>query len=325
MDDLGPLSRFHQVFCRRLAAMAEAPNPTAASLVLVLNHAIALGDSRLIEITIRQAKSLDLSDDHKIDNKILRYLDNVADPIHLVRHRQTAAGWLVSYNALRALRPPRDSAMAINVVHKAYDPKSFNFNQTSGESFWQGQINSISTELFYSKYPLEPYHSLIVPDRQTNREQYLETKYHQLAWDMATHLGQFQPRLLIGYNTHGGGESINHLHFQYLPDAPDLPIFDANFVSHYPLPMTTSTSAASAWRHIQRHQARNQPFNLIYRPGLVHIIERRFSGHSQIPEWTGGFAWYELAGGILTLNEDAYSTITDATIKHVFNNLEPIK
>jgi diadenosine tetraphosphate (Ap4A) HIT family hydrolase len=290
---------------------------------LVLNHAIALKDAGLIQRVLETATTLDLSDQTKLDNHILRHLQTVAEPLRLVRHRRTAAGWLISYNELRALRPPRDSNLAITNIHKAFDATAFNFNMTTGEKFWTGVVEDQAVELFYSKFPLEPYHSLIVPERTANREQYLENRDHQVAWQMAETLGRHQPRLLIGYNTHGGGESINQLHFQYLPTAPDLPLFDDNFVSKYPLPMITATGAAAAWRHIQRHQAHNQPFNLIYRPGLVHIIERNFTGHRPLPNWTGGFAWYELAGGILTLKPEAYASLTDADIAIMFNDLHP--
>lgn len=323
MQNIGKLSDFHFVFLKRLHDILSNPTPTATSLVLVLNHAIALRDKKLISAVMEKSKSLDISDQTKLDNRILKYLEAIDRPLELVRHRQTTAGWLVSFNALRALRPPRDSSVAITNIHKKFDPQAFNFNLTISEKFWSGQVDGRPVELFYSKFPLEPYHSLIVPERTASREQYLESRDHQIAWDMAEKLGEHQPRLLIGYNTHGGGESINHLHFQYLPSSPELPIFEDDFVSHYPLPMVTATSAASAWKHISKHQAHNQPFNLIYRPGLVHIIERNFSGHRPNPDWTGGFAWYELAGGILTLKLDAYNSLNDSDIALMFQNLRP--
>jgi len=41
-------------------------------------------------------------------------------------------------------------------------------------------------------------------------------------------------------------------------------------------------------------------------------------GSFEHAEWTPGFSWYELAGGILTTNQDSYEILTNSEIEHEF-------
>lgn len=44
-------------------------------------------------------------------------------------------------------------------------------------------------------------------------------------------------------------------------------------------------------------------------------------GHNAHSEWTSGFSWYELAGGILTSNQDDYQALTEKDIEQEFRLL----
>ncbi|MEQ1663283.1 MAG: hypothetical protein ABL877_11365, partial [Thiobacillus sp.] len=63
------------------------------------------------------------------------------DRIERVQHRPLAP-WLASFNAIRALRPPRVSGTAFNSLLSPFDAAGFHFNKPflDKEIFWQGTL-----------------------------------------------------------------------------------------------------------------------------------------------------------------------------------------
>ena len=324
MHEILTSSAFHRVFRARLAAIARTDAVTVAELVLVLANAITVHDEELVSLIRTRARQLGLMNPYSHgDQHILNYILDVDDPFSLIHHRTTSAGWKITFNELRALRPPRDSRAAIHVNHRRFDPAAFNFNNVPGERFWSGQFQHRHINLFFNKFPIEAYHSTIVPSPEDEQPQYLEPHDHALIWDLHAVLSHHQPHLIIGYNGHGAGESINHLHFQLMPEATGLKLLQPGAADEYPIPVSVFRDSDRAWRHIHRLQTDNKAFNLIYAPGRMYVVERTYSGSHQTPSWTTGFAWWELAGGILTVSEAAYKTLTDNQIAAVFSDMTP--
>lgn len=324
MDQLQTTAGFHHPYTRQLHAIISTPDVHANHLVLAAANAIMLHEPHLFEAVRQRAQQVNAINPAGTDDEhILSYIFSVSRPFNLIHHRVTTHGWPVSFNEFRALRPTRDAVRSINALHKQFDPKSFNFNVVPREAFWRGTFRHRRVSLFYNKFPIERYHSLIVPDPEARQEQFLEPADHALAWDAQAVLSRHQPRLVIAYNAHGAGESVNHLHFQIVPSTSDLPLMRKSVQEHYPIPVAEFSSPEAAWRHIHRLQSENRAFNAVYLPGRALIIERAFQGHYQTPSWTNGFGWYELMGGILTLDERAYRSLTDDQIAAVFADITP--
>lgn len=324
MDELQTLQGFHTHFRRQLEVIATSTAPTANQLVLVLANAIMLQDSQLIDLVHRRATELGhLNPTGTEDEHILSYVFEAADPLSLVHRRTTPAGWQIQFNELRALRPRRESQTPMHSIRKPYDPQAFNFTVVPLEAFWTGQWKGRNVSLFFNKFPFEPYHALIVPDVTAGLEQFIEPHDHALIWDLQVFLSQHQPRLVIGYNAHGAGESVNHLHFQLTPDAGHLRLFSKQGTANHPLAIKAFDSSEAAWKELDRLQSANRPFDAVYAPGRQYIIERAFQGTHQQPSWTTGFAWYEISGGIITIDEGAFKTLTDHQITAVLEDMRP--
>ncbi len=314
---LSSTTSFHSVFIKGLISILELPDPTPEQLVAVTTSAIALGNHTLLDrarklITPRlQSTAINTSSE---DFQVLRHIFAASDPFALVHHRTTPAGFGLQYNELRSFRPRRESTTATPTVHRPFEPAKFNFTHISGERYWQGSFGNKLLACYYNKYPFAPYHTSLVPDPDSDHEQFLTQPYHELAWNFLQALAGEQPKAVLGYNSLGSYASINHLHFQLVADGHKLPLLHSKNLTTYPIPVTEHQNIQTAWRQIAHLQATQQPFNLIYSAGRMIVIERQFQGTYPQPNWTTGFAWYELCGGIITVSEDAFDRITDDDI-----------
>jgi hypothetical protein len=50
-------------------------------------------------------------------------------------------------------------------------------------------------------------------------------------------------------------------------------------------------------------------------------MPRRFQGSYQHADWTGGFAWYEMCGGMTVSGEADFLTLNDAAVVAEFAKL----
>jgi diadenosine tetraphosphate (Ap4A) HIT family hydrolase len=325
MEELQSIRGFHHYYRQQLERIAAQDTPSANQLVLVLANALMLKDRDLIDIVQAKAQALGhLNPVGTEDEHILSYVYESVNPLELIHRRTTPHGWQIQFNELRALRPRRESQTPMHSLRKPYDPKVFNFNMVPMEAFWKGEWKGRSVSLFFNKFPFEPYHTLIVPEPETGLEQYIRPEDHAFIWDLQAYLSKHQPNLVIGYNPHGAGESVNHLHFQLTPEAGHLRLFHPTTAgAPHPLKIDTFTDSQPAWRHLNELQSKNRPFDAVYAPGRIHIIERAFQGTTQMPSWTTGFAWYEISGGIITIDETAYRRLNDSQIEAVFEDMRP--
>jgi diadenosine tetraphosphate (Ap4A) HIT family hydrolase len=168
--------------------------------------------------------------------------------------------------------------------------------------------------LFYNKYPFVDRHGLLVPERTEHRPQYLTRGDHLYAWRVVEGLARALPGVGLGYNAYGAFASVNHLHFQFFVRG-GLPVEDAAWqhaggAEPYPAPCEVFLSAEEAWARVADLHAAERPYNLVYRPGRLYCLPRRRQGTYEQAAWTGGFAWYELAGGFTLFNRQAYEGLT---------------
>ena len=68
-------------------------------------------------------------------------------------------------------------------------------------------------------------------------------------------------------------------------------------------------TAEAAWAFLRELHQRETPYNLLYSNGRVYVFARRKQGTYAQPEWTSGFSWHELAGGMITFNREAYAQL----------------
>lgn len=213
--------------------------------------------------------------------------------------------WELQFNPLRALRPPRNAHAVIDRLRKPFNPDGFHFNKPflRKESIWAGELGGRRAELLYNKFPFVFWHGLLVPEREREHPQYLSAAMHRYAWDVCAELGAGLPGLGLGYNAYGAYASVNHLHFQWFIRSQPLPLELPQWQHQggdeaYPLTCLRFTDPEQAWQQLSAWHAANITYNLLYRPGCLYALPRRFQGSYAHAPWTGGYAWYEVCGGL---------------------------
>jgi hypothetical protein len=241
---------------------------------------------------------------------------------HVAQRQTRAAGpWEVQFNPVRALRPPRVSGAATQGLSAPYDAAAFHFNKPflAREMFWSGELLGRPVDLLYNKFPFARRHGLLVPERRLELPQRLTPAMHGWAWQLMEALGEALPDIGLAYNSYGAHASVNHLHFQLFERAEPLPAEHAGFAHNggaeaYPADCQASTDALDAWLGIDALHARQCPYNLIYRPGRMLLLARRAQGDYDLPAWSSGLAWYEMAGGASVFSRDDYNHLDAAAI-----------
>ncbi len=221
--------------------------------------------------------------------------------------------WELQYNQLRALRPRRNADAQINRLSAPYDSKSFNFNKPflKKEMFWRGQLQGRHVDLLYNKFPFLPLHALLVPEAEQGHPQALTQDLFKYTWDLTESLGLKLPGIGFGYNSYGAFASVNHLHFQMFIRNKPLPVAHPQWQHNggekpYPSPCNVFTNVHDAWAYLSQLDT---AYNLIFMPGKLYCLSRRFQGSYSHSKWTGGYAFYEMAGGLTTFNRDAFEAL----------------
>jgi hypothetical protein len=198
---------------------------------------------------------------------------------------------------------------------RPFDRAGFHFNKPflAKEIFWQGELAGRAACMLYNKFPFARLHGLLVPDPLTELPQYLSESMHHWAWEVCTASGI--SGLCLGYNSQGAGASVNHLHFQSFVRAELLPVQLARFRHNggnnpYPLPCQRVDDAATAWQRIDQLHQQNMPYNLIYSPGRMHIVERVPQDSASLGEACRGYGWSEMAGVVTRFSVDEYEAFS---------------
>jgi hypothetical protein len=170
-------------------------------------------------------------------------------------------------------------------------------------------------ELLFNKFPFVEQHALLVPKRLENAPQFLQRTQHESAWGMTEALGPQLPGVGLAYNSFGAFASVNHLHFQLFVRREPLPVMDPGWRHNggdtpYPIACSVFSAADRAWDAIARLNDGGISYNLLYAPGRLYCIPRRRQGTYVLPTWCAGQAWYELAGGVVTLSAETFDAIT---------------
>jgi len=262
----------------------------------------------------RQGVSLD---DARDDQRVFSQLMDIGfDQIGPIRLRN-AGPWELQHNPLRSLRPARMVTRPVTGISAPFDPDQFHFARPflRKETFWRGELAGRQVSLLYNKFPFVRLMGLLVPEIRDGHPQYLQHADHRYIWHLLDTLGETLPEIGVGFNSYGAYASVNHLHFHLFMRARPLPIAAADW-SHnggdldYPAQCHRFDEQAEAWRFIQELHGRRTPYNLVCLPGRLYCLPRLPQGIRELPAWSGGFAWYEMAGCCVPQGESSFQALT---------------
>jgi diadenosine tetraphosphate (Ap4A) HIT family hydrolase len=241
--------------------------------------------------------------------------------LHSTETRQ-AGVWEVQFNQLRSFRPRRISSQVPQTLHIPFNESGFHFNKPfmQKEAFWAGTLGGCNVTLYYNKYPFVDLHALLVPERESCLPQFLTETYHHYLWHTTQALASTLDGVGFGYNSLGAFASVNHLHFQMFVKPSGLPVMDAQWQHNggsipYPSTCECFDNPAVAWGFLNELHVRNTPYNLLYSNQRLYVFSRQKQGCYAQSDWTSGFAWLEMAGGMITFNRESYLGLSEADIE----------
>jgi diadenosine tetraphosphate (Ap4A) HIT family hydrolase len=250
------------------------------------------------------------------------------DALGATRWRRVGS-WQLQFNAVRALRPPRMSDAVVTRIRRPFVRDAFHFNKPflRPEILWEGGFQGSPLRFLYNKFPFAPGHALLVPQPAAELPQYLDRQRFLMLWDLVAAAGEAVPGIGFGYNAFGAYASVNHLHLQlFVSPGGGYPVEAPEWrhnggTDRYPLRVGCFDEGSGAWNRIDRLQQDDRAFNLLGRPGRVHVIERARQGSYRHSPWTSGFAWSEVAGGITLFDRQTFDEIDTAALLAEFERL----
>ena len=229
--------------------------------------------------------------------------------------------WEVQFNQLRSFRPRRITTQVPQSLHSPFDEAGFHFNKPfmQKEAFWAGKLSGRHATLYYNKYPFADFHGLLVPERESCLPQFLTEAHHFYLWQATLDLSRTLHGAGFGYNSLGAFASVNHLHFQMFVQPAGLPVMHAEWQHNgggrpYPTHCAAFDTPAAAWGYLSELHKNDTPYNLLYSKDRLYIFPRRKQGCYAQPDWTSGFAWHEMAGGMITFNRESYASLDHLSI-----------
>jgi len=258
-----------------------------------------------------------------VEEDLLVFLKLHAVGFERLQHTETrkAGPWEVQFNQLRSFRPKRITTQVPQTLHVPFDEAGFHFNKPfiQKEAFWAGKLSGRHATFYYNKYPFADFHGLLVPERESCLPQFLTEAHHHYVWQATLDLSRTLEGVGFAYNSLGAFASVNHLHFQMFVKPAGLPVMAAEWQHNggtdmYPAACEAFDTAASAWHFLGQLHEKNTPYNLLYSKGRAYVFPRQKQGCYQQPEWTSGFAWLEMAGGMITFNRESYLNLDEETI-----------
>jgi len=232
-----------------------------------------------------------------------------------------AGPWEVQFNQLRSFRPKRIASQVPPSLRVPFDEAGFHFNKPfmQKEAFWAGELCGREATLYYNKYPFVDFHGLLVLERQSCLPQFLTEAHHHYLWQATQELARTLPGAGFGYNSLGAFASVNHLHFQMFVKPAGFTVMQGEWQHNggklpYPAQCAAFDTPDAAWAYLSELHASDVPYNLLYSAGRLYVFARKKQGTYMQPDWTSGFCWHDLAGGMITFNRDDYENLGEQDI-----------
>ena len=345
---LSSTAALEQTFAEGLAAMLERHRGLGVYILVLANAAFDPALWARLQGPLRERQrqlATELTDSLRRGRRLSEPEDDVMvflklqaigfDQLQTLQSRQ-AGPWQLAFNPIRALRPPRISGVATDGLLRPFDPAGFHFNKPflAREVLWEGGVLREETlagkpaRLLYNKFPFARLHGLLVPEPARQLPQFLSPELHGWAWEVCDLAGTALPGFCLAYNSYGAQASVNHLHFQSFVQASPLPVQDAAFAHNggslaYPLPCQRFINAEAAWFYLDELHQQDQPYNLIYGAGVLHVLARAPQGSRAGASWNSGIAWSELAGAVTQFSRDEFDRLDAADIAAELASLAP--
>jgi hypothetical protein len=259
---------------------------------------------------------------HEPDDDVMVFLKlQVIGFEHLQTGQSRNAGpWQLSFNPIRALRPPRISGQKFDRLSRPFDPTGFHFNKAflAKENLWQGTLVDKPVRLLYNKFPFARLHGLLLPEPERQLAQMLTPELHDWAWDVCARTPI--SGLNLAYNSTGAGASVNHLHFQSFVQPAQLPVQNPLFAHNggnlaYPLPCLRFDNPQQAWAKLDQLHQHNQPYNLLYSKHALHLVPRVPQGDKRLSARSNGYGWSEMAGAINLFGREEFESMDTTEIE----------
>ena len=237
------------------------------------------------------------------------------DQVSRTEFRQTKL-WELQFNHIRSLRPARISKHIISGIFLEFNEFGFHFNKPflNKECYCSCEIQGKQLDVFYNKFPFARFHSLLVPEKEACKPQYLTHEDHNYIWNVTEQFGSNLPGIGMAYNSYGAFSSINHLHFHMFIKEHPLPVMNPVWAHNggekdYPIECKVFDSINEGWTFINHLHEQEISYNLIYIPGKVYCLPRKQQGAYPDAQWSSGFAWYEVSGGFTTFNHTQFTEL----------------
>lgn len=248
--------------------------------------------------------------------------------LQITEHRQVG-DWNVQFNHLRSFRPQRSAAHPVASIDLPFSDRLFYYHTRilERESFWCGELNNKNACLLYNKYPFARLHSLLLLEPERKLRQLLDAEMLAWAWETVQYLSTSLPGFGLGYNSLGTFASVNHLHFQTFIEPGGMPVTSRHWkhnggVAEYPLPCQVFEDCQSAWDWMEAIHSRDiASYNLLITAERIYGFERRRQGTYSHSKWTSGFAWFELAGNMLTFSRDDFENFSQEQVTREFEKI----
>jgi diadenosine tetraphosphate (Ap4A) HIT family hydrolase len=327
LDIFSSQQKLAEVFKRGLASLLHDYNELGVFILVLANVSLDFGLQQelerkvkgryqLLRRSFKRSPRLFYLDDARADMQVFRKILRIGMVgLHYTECRE-AGLWELQFNQLRSFRPQRIADTKVDGIRAPFDMDGFHFNKPFlfKEIFWEGPIAGRRTSLFYNKFPFMPLHGLMVPERGTCRPQYLIQDDLDYLWQVSELLGATLPDVGFGYNSYGANASINHLHFHMFVRNKPLPVLRDEWAHNggdkeYPVGCRRFTSPQDAWSFISGLHRQNVSYNLVVVPGRIYCLPRRRQGSYCHADWNSGYAWYEMAGGVMTVRPEDYEAL----------------
>jgi hypothetical protein len=329
---------FRQFFIDQLAQMLE--HEQLGVFILVLANALSRKQihqsltgalQQRFEQLSTQLASLPDTQMQRIpadDLDVFRALERIGLETLSTAEARNAGCWQLQYHPLRRLRPARNSARTVTRLKQPFDAQAFHFNKPflRKETLWQGEIASADVRLLYNKFPFADFHGLMVIDGEACKPQFLQQADCVAAQQVFERLSN-KTALGMAYNSLGAYASVNHQHWQTFLSGKAYPVENRQWqhnggAQNYPLEVEVYASLLQAWTEIDRLQQHDIAFNLFIRGAKTWLIKRRRQGDYIHSDWTGGFAWSETAGALMTTRREDFLTLEVPHIEQEFQRLK---
>ena len=327
-------NEFQALFIQRLHQMLS-PEELGAFILVLAN---SMQDAKLrqelrheMDVVFAQLKEATRKNTLQATHDDLLVFEKIIDSdIHALPLWQIEqhGHWALLINPMRSLRPARASSEIVDSIFRRFDESRFHFNKPflRPEILWEGCWREIELRVLYNKFPFAPYHMLIVPEPEMSLPQCLDKKYHELAWQLVEQQETLLPGFAIGYNSLGACASVNHLHFQGFVDEKSLPIESEQWRHNggndaYPMICKRFDSEEDSWEQINIYHQKNQPYNILYRPGHCYLLPRQMQGSEAVNDDVKGAGWIEQCG-MFSVPDQATMQALDAN--RLFDDLKSL-